>query len=263
MDIGTIAGILIGGLMIFITVFHAEGMKGFLPFLNAEAFFIVLGGTVCALLVNYPISQVLGVFKVLKKVMSNDAVDTQEIVTTFVKFAKKARTDGFLALQEDVKQTKDDFLKRGVQLVIDGADKEFIQNMMETELGFIRERHKVGQEIFNSLGTYSPAFGIIGTILGMILMMNSLDDVAQVPRRMALCLSAAFMGLGSGYLLFLPMAGKLRRRSEEELLIKEIIIRGVLLLQTGAAPSLIESNLKAYLDPSTRSLIRTTANEAA
>ncbi len=95
----------------------------------------------------------------------------------------------------------------------------------------------------------------------MILMMTSLDDVAQVPRRMALCLAAAFFGLGSGYMLFLPMAGKLRRKSEEELLIKEIVIRGVLLLQTGAAPSLLESNLKAYLDPTTRSLIRTASNE--
>ncbi len=263
MDIATIAGILVGGLMVFITIFHAEGMKGFLPFLNAEAILIVMGGTFCALLVNYPLSQVLGVFKVLKKVMRNERIDTQDIVTTYVRFAKKARTDGFLSLQEEVKSTKNDFLKRGVQLVIDGADKEFIQNMMETELGFIRERHKVGQEVFNSLGTYAPAFGIIGTILGMILMMTSLDDVAQVPRRMALALSAAFFGLGSGYLLFLPMAGKLRRRSEEELLIKEIIIRGVLLLQTGVAPSLMESNLKAYLDPSTRTLIRTSsaANE--
>lgn len=259
MDIATIAGIVIGGLMVFLTVFHAEGIKGFAPFLNAEAFLIVMGGTFCAILVNYPISQVFGMFKVLKKVMSNYTVDTQEIVTTFVKFAKKARTDGFLELQEEVNATKDDFLKRGVQLVIDGADKEFIQNMMETELGFIRERHKIGQEIFNSLGTYAPAFGIIGTILGMILMMSTLEDVAQVPRRMALALAAAFFGLGSGYLLFLPMAGKLRRRSEEELLIKEIIIRGVLLLQTGAAPSLLESNLKAYLDPTTRSLIRTAA----
>lgn len=263
MDIATIGGILIGLLMVFITVFHAEGIKGFAPFLNAEAFLIVMGGTFCAVLVNYPISQVFGMFKVMKKALSNVAVDTQEIVGTFVKFAKKARTDGFLALQDEVKSTRDDFLKRGVQLVIDGADKEFIQNMMETEIGFIRERHKVGQEIFNSLGTYAPAFGIIGTILGMILMMSSLEDVAQVPRRMALCLSAAFFGLGSGYLLFLPMAGKLRRRSEEELLIKEIIIRGVLLLQTGAAPSLIESNLKAYLDPSTRSLIRTNAGSEA
>jgi len=259
MDLATIAGIIVGGLMVFATVFHAEGLAGFLPFMNAEAILIVMGGTFCALLVNYPASQVFGLFKVLKKVMKAAVFDTQDIVTTFVRFAKKARTDGFLSLEEEIKNTKNDFLKRGVQLVVDGADKEFIQNMMETELGFIRERHKVGQEIFNALGTYSPAFGIIGTILGMILMMANLEDVAAVPRRMALALSAAFWGLGSGYLIFIPMAGKLRRRSDEELLIKEIIIRGVLLLQTGAAPTLMESNLKAYLDPSTRSLIRTEA----
>lgn len=259
MDLATLGGIIVGGLMVFATVFKSEGMAGFKPFLNAEAILIVVGGTICAVLVNYPFSQVVGLFRVLKKVMSNSKIDTQVIVETFVRFAKKARTDGFLALEEELKTTKDDFLKRGVQLVIDGADKEFTQNMMETELGFLRERHKVGQEIFNSLGTYSPAFGIIGTILGMILMMSTLDDVAKVPARMALCLSAAFWGLGSGYLIFLPMAGKLKRRSEEEILIKEIIIRGVLLLQTGAAPSLVESNLKAYLDPATRSLIRTEA----
>ncbi|OVE75460.1 hypothetical protein BVX98_07605 [bacterium F11] len=261
MDIATLAGILVGGLMVFVTVFNAEGLHGFTPFLNFEAIFIVMGGTFCSLLVNYPASQVFGLFRVLKKVMRSTSIDTQDIVTTFVKFAKKARTDGFLALEEEIKNTRDDFLKRGVQLVIDGADKEFIQNMMDTEIGFVRERHKIGQEIFNALGTYAPAFGIIGTILGMILMMSALDDVAQVPRRMALALSAAFWGLGSGYLIFIPMAGKLRRRSEEELLVKEIIIRGVLLLQTGAAPSLMESNLKAYLDPSTRSLIRTEAEK--
>jgi chemotaxis protein MotA len=263
MDITTLVGIVVGAIMVFATVFHAEGFKGFLPFFNAEAILTVMGGTFCALLVNYPASQVFGLMRVLRKVMSTSKFDTQDIISTFVRYAKRARVDGLLSLEEEVKTAKNDFLKRGVQLVIDGADKEFTQNMMETELGFLRERHKVGQEIFNALGTYSPAFGIIGTILGMILMMSSLDDVAQVPRRMALCLSAAFWGLGSGYLIFLPMAGKLRRRSEEELLINEIIIRGVLLLQTGVAPSLMESNLKAYLDPATRNLIRTEAGKNA
>jgi len=261
MDLTTLIGILLGGVAVVSTIYLSEGMAGFRPFMNIEALTLVMGGTFCALLVNYPAAQVFNVIKVMKKVLSATPIDMQDIIATFVKFAKKARTEGFLSLQEEVKSTRDDFLKRGVQLVIDGADKEFTQNMMETEIGFIRERHKVGQEIFNSLGTYSPAFGIIGTILGMILMMTTLDDVTQVPRRMALALAAAFFGLGSGYLLFLPMAGKLRRRSEDELLTKEIIIRGVLLLQTGVAPSLMESNLKAYLDPSTRSLIRTSVGK--
>ncbi len=256
MDIATLLGIVVGLGLVVVSILLGEGVAGFKPFLNYEAFLIVMGGTFCSLLVNYPIGQVFGLMKVLKKVMTSAGEDTSEIITTFVNFAKKGRTEGFLALEGDVKLVKNDFLKRGVQLVIDGSDQEFIRNMMDTELGFIRERHKVGQEIFNSLGTYSPAFGIIGTVLGMILMLNSISNVEEVPRRMALCLAAAFFGLGSGYMFFLPMAGKLRRRSEEELLVKEIIIRGVLLLQSGVSPSIMEANLKAYLEPAKRALIR-------
>jgi len=257
MDIATILGIIVGLGLVVISILLAEGVKGFVPFLNYEAFFVVMGGTFSALLVNYPIGEILKLAKVTKKVLtSTEQEDTTEIVTTFVELAKKARAEGFLSLENNVKNMKNDFLKRGVQMVIDGLDKDFIANMMETELGLIRERHNVGQEIFTALGTYSPAFGIIGTVLGMILMLNSISDVEQVPRRMALALAAAFFGLGSGYLLFLPMSGKLHRKSEEELLVKEIIIRGVLLLQSGAVPSRMEDNLKAYLEPSQRALVK-------
>ena len=253
MDIATFAGIITFlGLTVFM-IFHSEGAAGFKPFMNLEAVFIVLGGTFCATLVNYPLSQVIGVGKVIKKtLMSHTDDDTSEIVVTFVNLSQKAKKEGFLSLQADLRTIKNDFLRRGVQLVVDGADHEFIRNMLETEIGFIRERHKGGAEILNALGTYSPAFGIIGTVLGMIMMLSSIDDVAAVPKRMALALAAAFFGLGSGYLLFLPMGGKLKRRSEEELLLKEIIIRGVLLLQSGATPSVVEANLKAYLEPSKR-----------
>jgi chemotaxis protein MotA len=264
MDIATFAGILtFFGLTIFM-IFHSEGMNGFKPFMNLEAIFIVMGGTVCATLVNYPLSQVIGVGKIIgKTLMTHVGDDTSEIVVTFVNLTAKAKKDGFLALQADIKNIKDPFLRRGVQLVVDGADHEFIRNMLETEIGFIRERHKSGAEILNALGTYSPAFGIIGTVLGMIMMLSSIEDVSQVPRRMALALSAAFYGLGSGYLIFLPMGGKLRARSEEELLVKEIIIRGVLLLQSGAPGSTVEANLKAYLPPSKRLIMKKPAAAGA
>jgi len=259
MDIATLLGIGFGLALTVIAILLAEGAKGFAPFLNAEAFLVVMGGTLCALFVNYPMKQVLSVFKVLKKTMlSTEEEDMTHIITSFVDLSKKARTDGFLALENDVRGMKNDFLRRGVQMVVDGLDKEFIANMLETEIDLIRERHKIGQEIFSSLGTYSPAFGIIGTILGMIMMLSSITDVSAVPRRMALALAAAFFGMGSGYLIFLPMAGKLRRKSEEELLVKEIIIRGVLLLQSGAIPSRMEENLKAYLEPSKRAQIKST-----
>ncbi|MBI4368727.1 MAG: MotA/TolQ/ExbB proton channel family protein [Elusimicrobia bacterium] len=261
MDIATILGITVFAGMVVITILIAEGVAGFKPFLNYEAFLVVMGGTFCSILVNYPLVQVLGLGKVLRKVLVNtgDEDKTSEIVGTFVQLATRAKKDGLLSLEGELKKITNDFLRRGLQLVIDGMDQDFIRNMLETELGFIRERHKVGQEIFNALGTYAPAFGIIGTVLGMILMLNSITDVEEVPRRMALALASAFFGLGAGYVVFLPMAGKLRRRSEEELLAKEIVIRGVLLVQSQVAPSVIEANLKAYMEPSQRLLIRTAA----
>jgi chemotaxis protein MotA len=255
MDIATFSGIILFIGMTIRAITWQEGIAGLTPFLNAEAFLIVLGGTFCALLVNYDLKQVLGLSRVLRKVLSSTGEDTSQLVTTFVNLSQKAKRDGFLALENDVRGLNDDFLKRALQLVIDGSDQEFIRNMLETEIGFIRERHKVGRGIFNALGTYAPAFGIIGTVMGMILMLNTISDVEQVPRRMALALAAAFFGLGAGYLIFLPMAGKLHRRSEEELLVKEIIIRGVLLIQSGATPSLVEANLKAYLEPAKRAVV--------
>lgn len=256
MDIATVMGILVFFGLTVASIFMQEGWGGFAPFFNIEAFFVVMGGTFCALLVNYPLSQVVGVGRVLRKVLTSSGEDTSDIVSTFVALSQKAKREGFLALEADVRRISNDFLKRGVQLVVDGSDQEFIRNMLETELGFIRERHRVGREIFFALGTYAPAFGIIGTVLGMILLLHQVEDVEQVPRRMAFALAAAFFGLGSGYLLFLPMAGKLYRRSEEELLIKEIIIRGVLLLQSGATPSIVDANLKAYLEPAKRVMIK-------
>ena len=256
MDITTIGGIIFALLLVAGSIILSEGVSGFAAFVSAEAFMVVIGGTFAAILVNYPLKQVLGVGKVLKVAFSAKEEDTSQILGTFVNLCTKARQRGFLSLEDDVKKIENDFLRRGVQLVIDGADQEFIRTMLETELGFIKERHKVGQEIFNALGTYSPALGIIGTVLGMILMLRTIEDVSQVPRRMALALAAAFYGLGAGYILFLPIAGKLKRRSEEELFIKEIIIRGVLLLQSGASPMVVESNLKAYLEPKERAAIK-------
>lgn len=257
MDIATFTGIILFIGMALRAITWNEGMAGLRPFMNMEAFMVVMGGTFCALLVNYDLKQVLGLSRVLRKVLSTTGEDTSQLIGTFVNLSQKAKRDGFLALENDVRRLEDDFLKRALQLVIDGADQEFIRNMLETEIGFIRERHKVGREIFNALGTYAPAFGIIGTVMGMIIMLNGITDVEQVPRRMALALASAFFGLGAGYLLFLPMAGKLHRRSEEELFVKEIIIRGVLLIQSGATPSLVEANLKAYLEPAKRTTVKT------
>lgn len=261
MDIATVGGIIIGLGMIIIAIILKEGVKGVGMFINVEAILIVVGGTAAALLVHFPLKRVVGIFTVLRKILTAREEDTSLIITTFVDFAQRARKEGFLSLENDVKNIENDFLRRGVQLVIDGQDHDFIKTMLETELGFIRERHKVGQEIFTALGTYCPALGIIGTILGMILMLRTLTEPSKVAAAMAVALITAFYGLAGGYLLFYPMSGKLKRRSEEEIFVKEIIIRGVLLLQAGASPRIIESNLQAYLEPNKRAELITSRRE--
>ena len=154
-------------------------------------------------------------------------------------------------------------MKRGVQLVVDGQDAEFIRGLLETEVTFIQERHKVGQEIFIALGTYAPAFGLIGTIIGLIQMLANLQDQAQIASGMAVALLTTFYGAMAAYLVFNPIAGKLKRRSEEEILVKQVIIRGVLLLQSGTTPSIIEANLQAYLEPRLRKIASARERAAA
>lgn len=254
MDIATIAGIAIGIGLCALGITLSAGLAGFVAFINLPAVLITYGGTFASLMVNYPLNRVVNFVKVFNKAIKETYEAPQEIINTFTDFSKRARTEGFLALERDVRDLKNDFLRRGIQLIIDGADAEFIRNLMETELTFIRERHKIGQEMFFALGTYNPAWGITGTVIGLILMLRRLEDPRMLGIGMAVALLTTFYGLVGAYLIWNPIGGKLRRKSEEEIFIKEVIIRGVMLLQAGTAPSLIESNLKAYMEPKARQI---------
>jgi len=254
MDIATIVGIAFGLGLCALGIILSAGLAGFVAFINLPSVLITFGGSFASLMVNYPLNRVVNFVKVFNKAIKETYEDPQEIITTFTDFSKRARTEGFLALERDVRDLRNDFLRRGVQLVIDGADAEFIRNLMETELTFIRERHKIGQEMFFALGTYNPAWGITGTVIGLILMLRQLEDPRMIGIGMAVALLTTFYGLVGAYLIWNPIGGKLRRKSEEEMFIKEVIIRGVMLLQAGTAPSLIESNLKAYMEPKTRQI---------
>ncbi len=254
MDIATIAGIAVGLGLCALGIILSAGLAGFVAFISLSSVLITFGGSFASLMVNYPLNRVVNFLKVFNKAIKETYENPQEIIDTFTDFAKRARTEGFLALERDVRDLKNDFLRRGVQLIIDGADAEFIRNLMETELTFIRERHKIGQEMFFALGTYNPAWGITGTVIGLILMLRRLEDPRMIGIGMAVALLTTFYGLVGAYLIWIPIGGKLRRKSEEEIFIKEVIIRGVMLLQAGTAPSLIESNLKAYMEPKARQI---------
>jgi len=225
-----------------------------ISFFDLPSVLITFGGSIAATLINYPVKQVARTFAVAKKVFTEPDEDTSRLIGNFVQLSQKAKRDGFLALEGEVRALDNDFMRRAVQLVIDGQDAEFIRQTLETEITFIQERHKIGQEIFNAMSNYFPAFGMIGTIIGLVKMLRVLEDPTAIASGMAVALLTTFYGLVVGYLICLPIAGKLKRRSEAELIIKEIIIRGVLLMQTGTTPTLVEANLQAYLEPKLRQM---------
>lgn len=247
MDLTTIIGFTGGIILVLSSVILRGGMAALSGFINMPSVMITFGGTFAALLINYPLQQVVKSFKIVQKVFTEKQEEPTHYIEIFRKLIIKSSKEGVLALQDELKDIDNVFLKRGVKMVVDGQSQGLIREELETELAFTRERHKIGQEIFVTLGTYSPAFGMIGTIMGLILMLANLQNQAQIASGMAVALLTTFYGALAAYLIFLPIAGKLKRRSEEELFIKRVILRGVLSLHAGEIPSIAVSKLRAYI----------------
>ncbi|MBN2407032.1 MAG: motility protein A [Elusimicrobia bacterium] len=247
MDLTTIIGITGGLILVLMSVFVRGGSNALAGFINIPSVMITFGGTFAAILVNYPLMQVVKAFKIVKNVFTEKQEDPNTYIEQFRDLIIKASKQGILSLQEDLEKMDNEFLQRGVKMVVDGQSQELIREELETEIAFIRERHKLGQEIFVTLGTYSPAFGMIGTIMGLILMLANLQDQGQIAQGMAVALLTTFYGALASYLIFLPIAGKLKRRSEDEIFIKSVIVRGVLSLQVGEIPSIAVAKLRAYI----------------
>lgn len=247
MDITTVIGITGGAILVLLSVVLRGGGGALSAFISIPSIMITFGGTFAAILVNYPFDQVMEAFKIVKKVFTEQQEDVTAYIEQFRQLVIKSSKQGVLSLQEDIKMMDNEFLRGGVKMVVDGQSQELISEELETELAFTRERHKIGQEIFITLGTYAPAFGMIGTIMGLILMLANLQDQSQIASGMAVALLTTFYGALAAYLIFLPIAGKLKRRSETELFIKSVIIRGVLSLQAGEIPSIVVAKLRAYV----------------
>ncbi|MFW6134141.1 MAG: motility protein A [Elusimicrobiota bacterium] len=250
MDLTTVIGITGGLILVLFSVVVRGGSNALSGFINVPSIMITFGGTFAAILVNYPMDKVVKSFRVVKKVFTEAQENPTRYIEQFRYLIIKASKKGILSLEEDMEEMENDYLKKGVKMVVDGQSQELIKEEMETELAFTRERHKVGQEIFVTLGTYSPAFGMIGTIMGLILMLANLQDQSQIAAGMAVALLTTFYGALAAYLIFLPIAGKLKRRSEEELFIKRVIMRGIMSLQAGEIPSIAVAKLKAYIPKS-------------
>jgi chemotaxis protein MotA len=246
MDIATVLGILSATGLVLGAIFMGSGLN---VFINIPSLCIVVGGTIGVTLVAYPLKDFLSVIKVVQKAIFTRNISATELISKFTDFANKTRKEGILALESEIKELKDEFFKKGVQLSIDGLEPQQIQNILDTEIEFVRDRHKLGADIFTSMGTFAPAMGMIGTLIGLVQMLQSMDDPSTIGPAMAVALLTTFYGSLMANICCMPIAGKLKTRSKEEMLTKEMTIQGIISLSNGDNPRILEQKLLAFLPP--------------
>lgn len=249
MDKATVIGLI----AIFGVVLVGMALGGSLrPFWDLPSVFITLGGTLFATLISFPMSTFRDVIKVARNAFVEKEEDLADTINTIVRFAEKARREGLLALDEDTNNLKDPFLQKGMRLVIDGTTQELVRNILETEVMFISERHRAGQLMFETMASFAPAFGMLGTLIGLIQMLLTLDKPEKIGPGMAVALVTTFYGSVLSNMVFLPLANKLKSRNAREVFVKQAIIEGVLSIQAGDNPRIVQEKLKSFVSPRER-----------
>lgn len=259
MDIATIAGLILGfGAIAFAG--WVGGTDAHIVFGRPEAFVLIVGGTLGATLTSFPMRIFLrGFFGGFKQAFSEVNYHERDVISTLVSFAEKARREGLLALENEAAALDDEFMRKGIQLVIDGRDTEIIRKVLETEVSNAQEAGSKAEAVFMNLGGYSPTLGIIGTVLGLIGMLKGLSEMGNssnvagtIGVATAQAFVATFFGILFANLLWLPLATKIKERNGQLLLLREIMIEGILAIQAGDNPRLLEEKLLAFLDPKER-----------
>lgn len=257
MDLGTIIGLVVcfGG---FLGGFLMEGGK-LMALVQPTAAAIVFGGTFGAAIISSPFSDTINLWKIGLKAVMRPSYDLGPIIGKFVGYAEKVRREGLLVLEEDASQETDAFLRSGLQLVIDGNDTDLVKDILATELRYVEMRHHRGATYFENLAGFGPTFGIIGTVMGLINVLANLGgDVGALGKSVAVAFVATLYGVVSANAVFLPIANKLKVASGEEALMREIMIEGILSIQAGDNPRIVQEKLSAFLPPSMRGAVAAT-----
>jgi len=246
MDISTLIGIIVAFGLVSISILTGQGVSFFF---SISSVFIVFGGTIGATLVSFPLAEVLAVANVAKNAFFAKDNSSYDTIEQLVDIAEKARREGILAIERELDDVQDSFMKLGIQYAVDGTEPETIRSILESELSGMEERHKLGKKIFDAMGSYAPAFGMIGTLVGLIQMLAALDDPSSIGAGMATALVTTLYGSMAANILFIPIGAKLEFRSREEGRRKELIIEGILAIQSGDNPRIVQEKLKTFLPP--------------
>jgi chemotaxis protein MotA len=249
MDIATLVGIILAYLLVMIALMLGPGIG---VYLDVPSALIVLGGTSGIVLMSWPLNKVLNVITVVMKTLLFKAEDPANLISQLVTYSQKARRDGILALESAEDEIDDEFLKKGIRLAVDGTEPDVIKTILETDLYYMQDRHKEGASILTSVATFSPAMGLIGTLIGLVAMLQTMNDPSSIGPAMAVALLTTFYGSIIANLFAAPLADKLKTRSAEETMLREIMIAGIMAIQSGDNPRIVEQKLNAYLPPKLR-----------
>ena len=251
MEIATPVGIVVA----FVAVLGSFVMEGGNPaaLMSPPSLILVFVGTLAICVASNRMTDIGGIFKAfLRCVLPGKKVDSAATVTELMTYADVARRDGLLALEERAKSVEDPFLKRGLELVIDGTDSEEVADALEMEIAALRERHKVAAKWFSDAGGFAPTLGIIGTVLGLVHALEGLSDPAKLGHAISSAFIATLWGVMSANLMWLPLANKLKRISAVEVAHRELLVQGILAIQAGVSPRAVGERLKSHLPPAVR-----------
>ncbi|MFB4166761.1 flagellar motor protein MotP [Virgibacillus sp. JSM 102003] len=251
-DILTPIGITLGFIMIMLAILSKGGTQGMGSFLDIASIFIVIGGLFASLFINFKLDQIKLTSKVMKEVFHQSDQRLPELIGLFIRLSERARREGILALENELEEVDDEFIKKGILLAVDGIEPEVINDILNAEITAMEDRHYKGRAIIEKAGEYAPAWGMIGTLVGLVLMLNSLTDPTTLGPNMAVALLTTLYGTVLANLVFIPMANKLETKTEEEMFIKQVIIEGVIGVQSGQNPRILEEKLGAFLPKETK-----------
>ena len=255
MDIATLSGILLGtGLVIFGSV--SAGLS-LLDLVDIPSILITVGGGFASTIVASPLSQLTDLVKYSRWAFTPQHKDLPELIITLVQFSERARREGLLSLEDDLVNLDEPFLKKGIQLVVDGTDPELVRNILETDMNNIHGRHESGYKFWGDLGFFLPAFGMLGTLVGLIQMLKNLGtgDTSAIGAGMSAALITTLYGSFFSNLFALPIMKKLQLRDGDEMVVKAIMIEGILSIQSGDNPRIVKDKLSSFLPPADRSAL--------
>jgi len=251
MDIASVVGLMMGISVLVISIAISPGSP-FGAFVNYPSLMVVVGGAIAAVLISFPLKVFLNTARVAKNALVNSQESIPDLINQLVSLAETARRDGLLALEGRLDEINNPFIVLGIQMAVDGTRPEIIENIMRTEMDAVATRHRNGKNVFEQMGRFAPAFGMIGTLMGLIMMLRSMDDPAAIGPGMAVALITTLYGAIVANVLCLPIAEKLGFISRHELLSMEIIVRGIMGIQSGDNPRVIEQKLSTFVPPSMR-----------